>query len=336
MRKMIPGWVDLQVNGFKGVDFSSPDLTLRGIESVGAQLLQHGVVGYCPTLISSPLEVYRHNLPLIAEASKSTKGAQILGVHLEGPFISPDNGARGIHPQDCVKLPSIELFEKFCSWSQEKIVLVTLAPELKGAMKLIKHIVIKGKIVVSIGHHTANREIINEAVEAGACAATHVGNGLPEMIHRHDNPIWPILADDRLTGMFVTDGFHLPREMVRVCLRAKGTSRFVVTSDLVHIAGNPPGDYDFHGTPVTLEANGYLHRRGALQLAGSASTMMECMNFFASLGETDEKGLTLAGFENPLRLLDRKIEKMHLLQAPRIFYEKEGLRIACIKRKENI
>jgi N-acetylglucosamine-6-phosphate deacetylase len=325
MRKMIPGWVDLQVNGFKGVDFSSPDLTLRGIESVGRQLLQHGVVGYCPTLISSPLEVYRHNLPLIAQASKSKNGARILGVHLEGPFISPDSGARGIHPQDCVELPSIELFEKFCSWSQEKIVLVTLAPELKGAMNLIKHIVTKGKAVVSIGHHKANRETINEAVEAGACAATHVGNGLPEMIHRHNNPIWPILADDRLTGMFVTDGFHLPREMVKVCLRAKGTSRFIVTSDLVHIAGNPPGDYDFHGTPVTLEANGYLHCKCASQLAGSASTMMECMNYLASINEIGEKDMLEIGFENPLKLLDTGIEEARLSLSQNIVFDGQRL-----------
>nr|MDO8099112.1 N-acetylglucosamine-6-phosphate deacetylase [Candidatus Njordarchaeota archaeon] len=330
---MIPGWVDLQVNGFRGVDFSSPDLTLQGIDLMSTQLLQEGVVGYCPTLISSPLEVYRHNLPLIAEASKSENGAQVLGVHLEGPLISPDDGARGIYPQDCITLPSIELFEKFRSWSQEKIALLTLAPEQKGAMKLIKHIVNTSKIVVSIGHHKATNEIIKEAVDAGVRAATHIGNGLPEMIHRHDNPVWPTLAEDRLTGMFVTDGFHLPKEMVKVCLRAKGTSRFIVTSDLVHIAGYRPGNYDFHGIPVTLEANGRLHRKGPLQLAGSSSAMMECMSFLTSIGETDWKDLTKIGFENPLKLLDSRIEEARLSQAPsitcdgrRLILSKEALR----------
>lgn len=333
---MIPGWVDLQVNGFKSVDFSSPDLTLRDIDSVSTQLLQHGVVGYCPTLISSTLEVYKHNLPLIAEASKSKNGSQILGIHIEGPFINPENGARGVHHENCIVLPSIEVFEKFRSWAQEKIVLLTLAPERKGAIELIKHIVNTSSIVVSIGHHAATKEIIKEAVDVGVRAATHVGNGLPEMIHRHDNPVWPILAEDRLTGMFITDGFHLPKEMVRVCLRAKGISNFIVTSDLVHIAGNPPGRYLFHGMPVVLEPSGYLHRRDSAQLAGSTSTMMECMNFLASLGETDEKELTQAGFENPLRLLDRKIEKIHLLQAPKIISEERGLRLACFKGKDNI
>jgi N-acetylglucosamine-6-phosphate deacetylase len=327
MKKMIPGWVDLQVNGYKGIDFSSADLTLQGIASVSSQLLQHGVIGYCPALISSPLEVYRHNLPLIAEASKSSGGAQILGIHLEGPFISPDNGARGVHPKDFVILPSIELFEKFRSWSREKLALITLAPELEGAIKLIEHIVTKSGTVVSIGHHAAGKEIINAATEAGARAATHVGNGLPEMIHRHENPLWPILADDRLTGMFVTDGFHLPKEMVKVCLRAKGTLRFIVTSDLVHIAGNSPGTYDFHGIPVTLEANRYLHREGTTMLAGSASTMMDCMNFLASTRETDEKDLLRIGFENPLKLLNTVIDGGRLAKPWNITYDGQKLTI---------
>ncbi|NVM52315.1 MAG: amidohydrolase family protein [Candidatus Helarchaeota archaeon] len=198
---MIPGFVDLQVNGFKGIDFSDPNLKLEDIFFVSKHLAKHGILGFCPTIISSPLEVYEHNLPLIAEALQSKDGAQILGIHLEGPFINPEYGPRGVHPEDCIILPSIEIFEQFRTWSDDNIAILTLAPEREGALELIKHVVNTSKVVLSIGHLNAGKEIIQKAVDAGVQAATHIGNGLADMVHRHNNPLWPILADDRITGL---------------------------------------------------------------------------------------------------------------------------------------
>ncbi|NVM02860.1 MAG: N-acetylglucosamine-6-phosphate deacetylase [Candidatus Helarchaeota archaeon] len=326
---MIPGWVDLQVNGYKGIDFSNPNLSLEDINFVNVQLLEKGIVGYCPTIITSPLEVYKHNLPLIAEAQASGPkvGAQILGIHLEGPFINPKDGPRGVHPKKHVILPSIELFEQFLYWSKDKISILTLAPDVKGALKLIEHVVDTNKIVVSIGHHSAGKEIIQKSVDAGVRAATHVGNGLGNMIHRHYNPLWPILAEDRLSGLFITDGFHLPKEMVKVCLRAKGISKFIVTSDMVAVAGKDPGNYVFHNLSVVLESNGYVHLQGSTQLAGSGCNMLECMNFLATIGELDENGLYKVGFENPLKLLNMKIEREHINQAPKIVYKNRKFRL---------
>jgi len=324
---MIPGFVDLQVNGYKGVDFSGPNLTLKDIDLVSNQLLAQGTIGYCPTVISSPLEIYERNLPLIAEAMESKQRARILGIHLEGPFLNPKYGPRGIHPENQIISPSIKLFEQFRTWSKDKITLFTLAPEREGALDLIKHIVNKSKVVVSIGHLDAGYKTIQEAIDAGARAATHVGNGLADMIDRHNNPLWPILADDRLSGLFITDGSHLPKEMVRVCLRAKGISNFIVTSDMVHLAGLEPGEYMFHGVPVILEGKNYLHRKGATQHAGSASTMLECMNFLASLRELDEKGLYTVGYENPLKLIDGKIDNLRLKFAPTLKYNGETFSI---------
>ncbi len=320
---MIPGFVDLQVNGYKGVDFSAPNLTLKAINLVSDQLLAQGTIGYCPTLISSPLEIYERNLPLIAEAMESKQGAQILGIHLEGPFLNPKYGPRGIHPENQIISPSIQLFEQFRTWSKDKITLFTLAPEREGALDLIRHIINESKVVVSIGHLDAGYKEIQEAIDAGARAATHVGNGLADKIDRHDNPLWPILADDRLMGFFITDGSHLPKEMVKVCLRAKGTSKFIVTSDMVHLAGLEPGEYDFHGVPVVLEHENYLHRKGATQHAGSASTMLECMNFLASLRELDETGLYQVGYENPLTLINTQIDKDRLKFAPTLHFNGE-------------
>lgn len=309
MNQMSPGWVDLQVNGYKGVDFSNPTLSLEDIKTVSIELLKQGTVGYCPTLITSPINVYEHNLPLIAEASESKEGAQILGIHLEGPFINPEYGPRGIHPEKHVLLPSIELYERFRSLAQDKIALLTLAPERPGGLELIEHIVNSSSTVVSIGHLAASNEIIQKAVKAGARAATHVGNGLPDLIHRHKNPLWPLLAEDRLTGLFITDGSHLSDQEIRTFLRAKRVSNFIVTSDVVHLAGMDPGEYLFHGIPVILESNGYLHRKNATQHAGSTSTMADCVGYMAGLNILNEEELKKVGFENPLKLLNAKIDQ---------------------------
>jgi len=323
MIRIILGWVDLQVNGFKGIDFSGPNLTLEDIKFVSNQLLERGIVGYCPTVISSPLEVYQHNLSLLAEASESNDGAQILGIHLEGPFINPEHGPRGVHPQEYILSPSIEVFEQLRDWSQDKLSILTLAPECEGALALIEHVVTTSKIVVSMGHLNANRDIFQKAVELGASAATHVGNGIADMLHRHNNPLWPILADDRIMGFFITDGNHLPPEMVRVCLRAKKVAKFIVTSDMSCLAGLEPSEYDFHGIPVILEPDGAIRRKGTLQNAGAGVTMMDDMNFMASLGELDLQDLLKIGFENPLRLLGADIDEDRRSQARKILYKNQ-------------
>jgi N-acetylglucosamine-6-phosphate deacetylase len=308
------------------VNFSDPNLSLEGIQQVSNELIKYGVVGYCPTLISSPVDVYKHNLPLLSSAAQSKKGAKILGIHLEGPFISPKYGFRGIHPIEYILPPSIELFENFRSWSQDRIALITLAPELKDALKLIEYIRDNSKIVASIGHLDADKRIIQYAVNAGIQAATHVGNGIPTLIDRHKNPLWSILAEDRITGFFITDGFHVPSKMIKACLKAKGISQFIVTSDLVHLAGVPPGDYLFHGKPVTLEVSGLLHQKNGPQLAGSTCTMMECMKFLAVIEDLDETALYKIGYENALKLLDVKIEMGYLNQVRKMVFSENKFR----------
>ncbi len=324
---MVLGWVDLQVNGFNGVDFSSSSLKAEDIKFVSNELLKRGVVGYCPTIISSPLQVYERNIPLISEASKSGEGAQILGIHLEGPFINPEEGFRGAHLKANVIKPSIELFERFQSLAEDRIVILTLAPEQAGAMELINYITKTSNVTVSIGHANLSKELIEQAVGAGVKAATHVGNGIPHMIDRHRNQLWSLLAEDGLMGLFITDGFHLPKELIKVCLRAKGVSRFIVTSDVVHLAGKPPGEYSFHGIAVILEPNGLLHMREAPHLSGSTATMLECMNTMASLGELSETELQKIGYDNALQLIGREIDQNVLDQAPRIRFESEGFEI---------
>ncbi len=316
----IPGFIDLQVNGYKGVNFSDPKLKLDDILFVNRKLLKSGTIGYCPTLISSPLKTYKRNLPLIVKASQVDNGAKILGIHLEGPFIDPSDGPRGIHLQENIIPPSIQLFKDLYSWAQKKIALITLDPEQGKAFELIRYISENSNTVVSLGHTLAQKDIINKAITLGARAATHIGNGISEQIHRHDNPIWHFLADERIIGLFITDGFHLPLDFIRVGLRAKGISNFIITSDLVHLAGLEPGDYSFNDTTVRLEESGYLHRRDSSLLAGSTSPMLKCMDVLASLKELTLKELVTIGYSNPLRLLNKS--KFELPEEiPEISYE---------------
>lgn len=301
---MFRGFVDLQVNGCKGVDFSSLELTAEKVQCVENRLLQRGVLAYCPTVITASWEAYAHSLPILAEDDVSQPNrAKNIGIHLEGPFISPEDGPRGMHPQAHAVRPTIERFERLRELARDRIAILTLAPELPGALKLIEHVVEETQIVVSIGHTAADRDVIQRAIDTGARLATHIGNGLADLVHRHQNPLWPLLADDRLSGAFITDGFHLPADLIRVALRAKTPQRFIVTSDIAHLAGLQPGTYRFHGAGVVLEKNGHLHREGAYQLAGSANDMLDCMNHLAALGDLTEQELYDAGCFNALRLL---------------------------------
>ncbi|TFG22225.1 MAG: hypothetical protein EU532_14575 [Promethearchaeota archaeon] len=304
----IPGWVDLQVNGYKGVNFSDPSLALEDIHTVSSELLKNGTIAYCPTIISSPLEVYQHNLPLIADAMRQNSGAEILGAHIEGPFINPEEGVRGIHLKNNIFPPIIETFKKILNWSKDIISIITLAPEIQGSIQLIEYIVNNTDIIVSVGHSMAKSDDIKAAIEAGAKAATHVGNGIPPYIPRHNNPLWSILAEERIYGLFITDGFHIPPDFIKVCLKAKGINKFIVTSDLTHFAGLKPGPYSFYNTKIILEINGFIHKENSELLAGSTKTMMECMNYVASILQLNEIEYYKIGFENPLKLINKTLK----------------------------
>jgi len=315
---MIPGFVDLQVNGRKGVTFSSAELTAGEIAAINAGLFERGVVGYCPTVITASDETYEHALPLLARACDSGEGAKILGLHIEGPFINPVDGPRGAHPRSYVRPPTIAFFEELRKLAADRIAILTLAPEVEGALELIEHVASKTRIIVSLGHHMADAETIRRARDAGARLCTHVGNGIAGMIDRHRNPLWPMLADDWLSGMFITDGFHLPADFIRVAWRAKGATRFIVTSDMAAVAGMPPGEYPLEGQTTVLEENGVLRLKDSPFLAGSSRDMFDCMNHLASLGELSEADLCAVGFDSPLRLLGASIEAERLARAVRI------------------
>jgi N-acetylglucosamine-6-phosphate deacetylase len=297
------GFVDLQLNGYRGVDFSSPQLTLADVFTTADRMAQRGTLAFCPTVVTTSMETYRHVLPLLAEAIRAPQSrGRLLGIHLEGPFISPQEGAVGAHPRARVVPPSRAVWDELYALADGQVALLTLAPELPGAVELIRHAVELG-VAVSIGHTLADGRSIRAAVEAGASLSTHLGNGCPNLLHRHNNPIWPQLAASQLTAMLITDGHHLPDDVIGAFLAAKGARRAIITSDSSPAAGLPPGEYEFFGARALLEPSGRLRSLASDTLAGSSATLFDCMNRLAALHMLSEAELWQVGRDNPLAAL---------------------------------
>ncbi len=336
----IPGFVDLQVNGYAGVDFSNPKLLRADFVSAARRVLDDGCcVAFLPTIITSPLETYETVLPMLADVIEEINAARggggggggggngvgelpagsLLGVHLEGPFISGESGAVGCHPPEHTRAPSTELLERWQSLARGQIRVITVAAELDGCEALVRRALSLG-IVVSLGHQLAEAGDIARLADAGASLCTHLGNGMPNMIHRHRNTLWASLADDRLQTCLITDGEHLPRDAIVSFVRAKGSRGIIVTSDVAPVAGLDPGLHLWGHTRVRVEAPsdaGAPTRVRAAELpclAGSGSLMVHCVNHLAGLagsrrperaGELllSEAELEEVSFYNPLRAI---------------------------------
>lgn len=275
-----PGWLDIQVNGFAGVDFNSGRTTPAEYEHAREALRALGVTRFLPTVITAAPDHLAECLARIDEARRASPelARAMPGVHLEGPFISPEDGARGAHPLEHVRPPDPALFEELQAASGGRIVLVTLAPEQPGSVPFIRNLTARG-VRVAIGHSLADGEQLAAAAQAGASLSTHLGNGLPALLPRHQNPLWDQLADDRLAASAIFDGHHLPESVMRVMHRAKAPDRLVLTSDAVALAGMPPGVYEGQvGGRVELHESGRLTMYGSEYLAGSASSLLDGVN----------------------------------------------------------
>lgn len=299
----IPGIVDLQVSGYIGVDFSSSELTEKDFIRACRELLQAGTTAFLPTIITSPKEVFKRNLAIMASALQVEEfHGRLLGLHIEGPFISPQDGARGAHNAEWVSKPDINYLNKLIDWADNKVKLITIAAEAEGAEELTEYAVSRG-IAVALGHQMANIQQLNALAKAGAKALTHLGNGCPAVLPRHENPIWAGLDNDELTATIITDGHHLPPAVIKTFIRAKGVSRCIVVSDSSALAGLPPGRYNVLGNDAILEESGLLYNPNTGYLAGSSSTMLQCMNHLASLRLLSVDELLMVGFFNPLKLI---------------------------------
>lgn len=291
--------IDLQVNGWGGVDFSSAELTMEGVVRVAETLEQAGTTTFLPTVVTTSPETYQAVLPLLGAACK--EDARMPGIHLEGPFISSEDGAVGAHPKTHVREPSIDHFKRLQDLAGGHIRLATLAPELAGVLGLIEYLV-ENKVAVSVGHTLASAWQIEDACHAGATLATHVGNGIPNELNRTENPIWSILASP-LTVMLITDGFHTPPDFLKVVYAAKGAGEIILISDAAPVAGQPPGEYEIFGTRVRLTEEGCVRNLNASTLAGSASDLARCAKVCKEVVGVDGSELGQMCFGNAATIL---------------------------------
>jgi N-acetylglucosamine-6-phosphate deacetylase len=272
MRIESPGFFDLQVNGFAGVDFNNPDCSAEQLQHATDQLRATGVTRYLPTLVTSSLEWFARCAQVLLQFVHPA----IAGIHMEGPYISSQDGARGAHAQAHVIPASIEDFESRQEAAKGCIRMVTLAPEVPGALSLIEHLV-ASDVRVAIGHTNATAAQIRAAIHAGATLSTHLGNGCAQTLPRHPNFIWEQLAADELYASFIVDGHHLPAATVKSMVRAKTAARTVLVTDAMAAAGCAPGSYVIGELAVELSAEGRVSEPGAAHLAGSALSMQNAV-----------------------------------------------------------
>ena len=302
---LAPGLVDLQVNGWGGHDLNHADISEETVCAIAAGLRLQGVRAFLPTLITASEDTICHALSVIASARTRHEwlAAMIPGIHVEGPFISSDDGPRGAHPAQHVRAPSSEEFDRWQNAAGGLVRLVTLCPKAQGAESFIHHVRASG-CLVSIGHSSATGADIAIAVQAGAGFSTHLGNGVSQTLPRHPNLIWAQLASAGLQAMFIADGHHLDRETLIVMLRAKGVGQSILVSDMVALAGMPPGRYRQPvGGDVELSSDGRLSMAGTSLLAGAAKPLADGVALVTALeGFSLADAVTMAAI-NPARAL---------------------------------
>jgi len=265
-----PGFLDMQVNGYKGSDYSLEDFNIKHMKNIIEGLAASGTTQHVPTIVSSPQGLIVRNLKIISSAvDKYPEIADaVSGIHIEGPYISSEEGPRGAHDPEYIRDPDIDEFEEWQKAGGNRISIVTLAPERKGAIKFIKSIVAK-RVTAAIGHSGASPKEINSAVDAGARLSTHLGNGSYAVIPRLENYIWEQLARDELTIGVISDGFHLPSSVVKVFTRVKGGERIILVSDAALLGGMDPGIYKWGNLDIEVYNDGHLGLAGTEYLAGA-------------------------------------------------------------------
>ena len=253
------GLIDLQVNGFGGHDLNEAELRPETVLHVAETVLQTGVTTFLPTLITQSEERLLASLRAIREALERFPLVRrmVAGVHMEGPFLSPEEGYRGAHLQEHVRPPDLHEVARWQRACGDLIRLITLSPHWDDVGSVIAELRRRG-IQVALGHTHADAAQVHAAAEAGATLSTHLGNGIAATLARHPNAIWAQLADDRLSSTFIADGHHLDRDTLRAMLRSKGETRSILISDAVALAGMPRGSM----TPLWEDGLSLARRAG--------------------------------------------------------------------------
>lgn len=293
----MPGLLDLQVNGFAGIDFNDAALTPEAMDRALAAMLATGVTHCLPTLITATeADLAARFRALDRAVAESRLGPLMVpGYHLEGPFLNPGPGFRGCHPAEAMTAPDAGLVERLEAGLARPILLVTLAPERAGGEAFVAAMAAAGRLV-AIGHADVDAASVARAAAAGATLSTHLGNGLPQQLHKLDNPLFAQLAEDRLAAGFIADGIHLPPFALKALVRAKGLSRTILVTDAVSAAATEPGLHRFAGMDIEHAADGSVRLPGTRTLAGSALTLDRAVRNLVAWGiARPEEALACAG-----------------------------------------
>lgn len=292
---MSAGLFDFQVNGFAGVDFQADDLDGAAMLAAVSGLRRHRTEAILLTLVTDTVEALCRRLERIERlrAGNPEIASMVRGYHLEGPWISREPGFYGAHPLEWVAKPTLPDYRRLRDAAGGKLRLITLAPEVEGALEVIEAARRDG-IRIGLGHTNAPEAAIDQAIQAGASLATHLGNAVPVMLARHDNVVQRLLARDELIACLIPDGIHLPPFVLRNFFRAKPQGQVFFTTDCMAAAGAPPGKYSFGPYELEVGADGIAHLPGDERFAGSSLTLDQGVRNVVSwlgLSETEAWGI---------------------------------------------
>jgi N-acetylglucosamine-6-phosphate deacetylase len=303
---LAPGFIDLQVNGYRGIGFNDPALTPEKVAEVSLLMDQFGVTRYLPTLTTDSLDLLSQSLATIAKAINNVPAVRLRvpGIHLEGPFISAEDGPRGAHPKQHVRPPDWDAFQRLQQIAGGYIRLTTLSAEYDESPSFISKAVGAG-VVVAIGHTKATTDQIRAAVDAGARLSTHLGNGSHPLIRRHPNYIWDQLAEDQLMASLIVDGHHLPPAVVKAMVRAKSPERCILVSDKTNLGGLPSGIYSTPLGDIELLPDGKPVLAGQCDiLAGAALPLSVNIAKVIEFADVDLPTAIDMATRNPARLMN--------------------------------
>lgn len=301
---LLPGFLDLQLNGYLGIDFNTPSTSPEEILKATQLVRKTGVTGFCPTIITGSSEHIEACILTIASAINRYPevAAAVIGLHIEGPYISLEDGPRGAHPQADVRPPDWTEFQRWQSLAEGRIRIVTLSPEWPEALPFIRQASQSG-LVVAIGHTAASATQIRAAVDAGARLSTHLGNGSHAKIDRHPNYIWEQLADDRLSASLIVDGHHLPESVVKCFVRVKSPARTILVTDAIAAAGLPSGKHYLGNVEVEVTPARRVNLPGTPYLAGSVLEMPTAIALTVAYGGVSLGEAVRMATANPSELL---------------------------------
>lgn len=308
-----PGLTDLQVNGYAGIDFNDAALTAGALDHALEAMRRSNVTTCLPTLITAEEATLAARLSALDTAVVNSRLGPLMvpGFHLEGPFLNPAPGYAGCHPPAAMILPDPAILDRLTENLRRPILLLTLAPERRGALPLVAWARAKF-MVVAMGHTAADHAITVQAAEAGVTLSTHLGNALPQPQPKFLNPLMAQLAADSLYASFIADGIHIPPEALKVLIRAKTPRRSILVSDATAAAAAPPGRYRFADMTIQHMEDGAVRIPGTTKLAGSALCLDQAIRNLVAWNLADAAMALAMASSHPNALLAPALAHHHI------------------------